>query len=151
MKLTLDTNVLVYAVDLDAGDRHTMALSLVDRASSADCVLTLQSLSELFAVMTKRRRVSMAAASSTVERFMAVFPVVSADEAALKRALGAVRVHRLPFWDAMLFATAAGAGCRYLLSEDFQDGRTLGGVTFVNPFQPANRPLIDKLLPSRPA
>ncbi len=47
----------------------------------------------------------------------------------------------------MLWATARRAGCRLLLSEDFQDGRDLGGVLFLNPFDPANRRLLDLALP----
>ena len=42
---------------------------------------------------------------------------------------------------------ARRAGCRVLLSEDFQDGRDLGGLLFVNPFDPANRQLLDLALP----
>jgi predicted nucleic acid-binding protein len=36
---------------------------------------------------------------------------------------------------------------RYLLTEDFQDGRTLGGVTFVDPFRGDNEQLLAKILP----
>jgi hypothetical protein len=38
-------------------------------------------------------------------------------------------------------------GVRYLLTEDFQDGRTLGGVTLVDPFQAGNEPLLAEILP----
>ena len=55
-------------------------------------------------------------------------------------AMRAVDDHRVAFWDAMIWAVAREAGCRYLLSEDFQHGRTLEGVTFVNPFAPAGLP-----------
>ena len=62
-------------------------------------------------------------------------------------ALEAVHAHRLPFWDAMLWASAQRAGVRHMLSEDFQDGFELQDVTFINPFTPENNQLIDKLLP----
>ena len=42
----------------------------------------------------------------------------------------------------MLWATARDAGCGLVISEDFQDGRTLGGVTFVNPFLERNDTLL---------
>lgn len=149
MRLTLDTNILVYALDADSGERHEQAVDLVERASRADCVLALQALSELFAVMTRRARVPVAGATAIIEDFLAVFPVVAASEVSLRQALASVRVHRLPFWDAMLHATAQEAGCRYLLSEDFQDGQTLGGVTVVNPFLAGNQRLVEKLLPRK--
>jgi predicted nucleic acid-binding protein len=47
----------------------------------------------------------------------------------------------------MLWATVQQAGCRVLLSEDFQDGRKLGKVKFLNPFEPGNQPLVERVLP----
>ena len=39
-RFTLDTNLLVYSVDLDAGTRHQLTLRVVDRAPDVDCWLT---------------------------------------------------------------------------------------------------------------
>jgi len=52
VRFTLDTNVLVYAVDRLAGEKHRIALDIVRRAQGADLVLTLQSLAELFRALT---------------------------------------------------------------------------------------------------
>jgi predicted nucleic acid-binding protein len=41
----------------------------------------------------------------------------------------------IPYWDALIVAAAETAGCKYLLSEDFQPGQKFGGVTVVNPFR----------------
>jgi predicted nucleic acid-binding protein len=41
----------------------------------------------------------------------------------------------LSCWDALILAAAEHAGCRYLLTEDFQDGRDFGRVRVVNPFR----------------
>ena len=90
-----------------------------------------------------------AEAHGWVQSFQSLFAVAAADESDLAAAVVAVEQHGLSFWDAMLWATARRAGCRLLLSEDFQDGRDLGGVLFVNPFDPANRKLLDLALPER--
>ena len=50
---------------------------------------------------------------------------------------------------ALLWATADRIGVRYLLTENFHDGRTLGGVTFVDPFTHENERLIAEILPAR--
>lgn len=42
---------------------------------------------------------------------------------------------RISFWDALIVSAAERAGCRWLLSEDFQSGRQFGAVTVVNPFE----------------
>ena len=73
--------------------------------------------------------------------------VQAADDGDLVLALEAVHAHRLPFWDAMLWASAQRSGVRHILSEDFQDGFELQDVTFINPFNPENNQLIDNLLP----
>ena len=77
----------------------------------------------------------------------AVLAVHAADERDFDRATRGDR-HGLSFWDALLWATADRVGVRYLLTEDFQDGRTLGGVTFVDPFKGANERLLAEILPA---
>ena len=61
--------------------------------------------------------------------------VLSLTGAATTAALTAVEQHRLSFWDALIWATARDADVRVILSEDFQDGREIEGVRFVNPFK----------------
>ncbi len=133
-RFTLDTNLLVYAIDRDADERHLQAIAIVDRAVEQDCVLTLQVLAKFFHAVTRKGKMPAAEAREQVSDWLIMFPVVAADGQALTRAMGAVQRHNLPFWDALLWATAKAAGVTVLLSEDFQDGRELEGVQFRNPF-----------------
>ncbi len=149
MRLSFDTNVLVYAVDAAAGPRHVRAADLLERAAWADCVLTLQTLGEFFNVLTRKGRRPPAEARTFIDAWRRVFPVHAADEDTLAEAMASAERHNLPFWDAMIWATVRRAGCRLLLSEDFQDGWSLGGVTVLNPFAPANAVALDAALPAR--
>jgi predicted nucleic acid-binding protein len=146
MRFTLDTNLLVYAVDRDAGDRHRIALDLVRRARGRDCVITLQALAELFRTLTGKRKLGAAQAAGIVQAWRDAAPVFAADDICLVDAMDAVADHGWSFWDAMIWATAKRAGCRLLISEDGQDGRTLGGVTIVNPFAANPSPLLAEAL-----
>ena len=146
MRLTLDSNILVYAADRDAGARHATAQRLVRRAADLDCVLTLQSLAEFFRVVTGKCGVPPAEAAAIVGAWRDVFSVHAADAEALTAAMDAVAGHNLAFWDAMIWAAARQAGCRLLLSEDLQHGRELGGVAFVNPFAEPAAPLLVEAL-----
>jgi predicted nucleic acid-binding protein len=147
MRFTLDTNVLVYAIDTNAGDRHTIALDIVGRARGRDCVLTLQSLAELFRVLTGQRlNVPAATAADIVQQWRDTMPVVAADEDCLTDAIDAVTHHSWSFWDAMIWATAKKHGCRLLVSEDCQPGRTLGAVTMINPFIGGKNPQLEAAL-----
>ena len=49
-----------------------------------------------------------------------------------------IATHHVPIWDALIWAVCDRAGARILATEDFQDGRTLGRVTFLDPFNPKN-------------
>lgn len=147
MRVTLDTNLLVYATDASS-DKHTAASRLLERAAAADCIQTLQSLGECFHVLRRKRRLGLPIARATIENLRRVFPVVEHRFTDLDDAIAVVSAHQVAFWDAMLWATARRAGCRMILTEDFQDGRSLEGVLFADPFKPENARLLDLALPS---
>ncbi|MDZ5649043.1 PIN domain-containing protein [Nitrospirillum sp. BR 11828] len=142
MRFTIDTNILVYAADYQAGDRHRKAVDVLSRARGRDCVLTVQALAEFFRTLTGRHKVPAARAAAMVQVWRDALPVVAADDICLVDAMDAVASHNWSFWDAMIWATAKRAGCRLLITEDGQDGRTLGGVTLVNPFAEPPSPLL---------
>jgi predicted nucleic acid-binding protein len=145
--VSFDTNILVYATASISDEKVTRARDLLARAMrAATSILLLQALAEFGNVAIRKARIPATAVKTTIEAWVAVLPVQAADESDLLSALEAVRAHRLPFWDAMLWASAQRAGVRHLLSEDFQDGFALQDVTFVNPFKRENNQLIDALL-----
>ena len=146
--ISFDTNVLIYATAALADDRVSRAQDLLARAMQATTsILLLQSLAEFSNVAIRKARIPANAVKATIEAWLAILPVQSADDSDLVLALEAVHAHRLPFWDAMLWASAQRAGVRHMLSEDFPDGFALQDVTFINPFNSENNHLIDKLLP----
>lgn len=149
MTIGLDTNVLVYAANSGDVARRTIAKEVVRRATLADAILTLQSLAEFVRVMTGKIRMPHADVQRFIDAWRRNFRVKAADEHAFEDAMLAVAEHGLPIFDALLWATARHAGCTTILSEDFQDGRSLGGVTFLNPFDPKNARRLDRLLPVR--
>jgi predicted nucleic acid-binding protein len=144
--VTFDSNILVYAITR-SDPRHTTATELIARAARGDCRQTLRSLAECFIVLNRKYRMPAAKASRWVQYHQRLFPIVAADESDFVAAMRAVEDHRLSFWDALLWATAKRAGCRILFSENLQDGRRLDDVLFINPFDPANRKLVDLALP----
>ena len=144
-----DTNVLIYATASISDVKVIRARDLVARAMRAESsVLLLQTLAEFSNVAMRKARIPVKDIRRTIDAWRAVLPVQAADEGDLLAALEAVRAHRLAFWDAMLWASARRAGVRHLLTEDFQDGFGLQGVTFINPFKPENDPLLDEILPA---
>ena len=147
--ISFDSNILVYAADRDAGERHRRAATLIENSIRAgNCIQTLQSLCEFFNVLTRKLSVDPLAAAAFVEGWSAVVSVETSRTQDLADAMRAVRVHRLSFWDGMLWATIRRIGIKVLLTEDFQDGRVIEGVRIVNPFVEANAGLIERILPA---
>lgn len=145
-RFSLDTNILVYAVDRESGERHDRSRALLGRAARRDCILTVQALAEFFHATTRKNLLPLARASAFVRNWLDVFQVASADTVALVDAMDAVAEHRLSFWDAMLWATARQSGCSAILTEDMQDGRRLGGVEVINPFTADSAARLEPLL-----
>jgi len=136
-RFTLDTNLLVYSADRDEGEKNQVAAQILLRAPSLDCWLTLQSLSEFYAATTRKGIMQPVEAAAQVSDWLILFPTASASADAVRTALADAVAGRASYWDALLVATAAEAGCTLILSEDLADGSRLGGVAIHNPFDPA--------------
>jgi len=133
-RFTLDTNLLVYAIDSAAGARHDAAGQIIQHAVRLDCWLTLQAVSEFYAAVTRKGIVQPPDAAAQAADWLDLFPCTAASEAAARTALANAAVGRASYWDALLVATASEAGCRVILTEDLVDGADLGGVRIRNPF-----------------
>lgn len=134
MRVALDTNILVYAESTGPNVREDAARRLVARLPAERIVVPAQVLGELFNVLTRKAKLSAADSATLVARWMASYDVIPTTSDVLGDAFALVKGHKLGTWDAVVLAAAARAGCRYLLSEDMQDGFSWHGVTIVNPF-----------------
>lgn len=134
-RYTFDTNVLFYSLDLDAGSKYRTAQKLIGTADYSRAIVLLQTLGELSHIIKRKRPASIADTDRFVRKAISTFDVAAANIEDLEDALAVRERHSLAFWDAMLWATARRANCSLVLTEDFQDGRTLDGVTFRNPFE----------------
>lgn len=126
----LDTNVLIYA--FASGDRRgAKAESLLAEGG----VIGMQVLNEFTNVV--RRKLGwewpeIDAALTVVAELTG--PARSLTPGIHAQAVKLARGNSLSFYDALIVAAAADAGCNVLLTEDLQHGRKLGGVTIRNPF-----------------
>ena len=137
MSLTrfLDTNILLYAYDLDATDKRVVALRLVEQGwtSLGETAISVQVLQEMH-VNLARRGIAQAQASRIVRDFTA-WPVVENTVEILDVALGEQARWQISLWDALILAAARACGATELFSEDFSHGQNYGGVRVTNPFR----------------
>lgn len=148
MRVSLATNVLVYAEGLNDAARKRAAVSLLRKLPPESVQLPVQAVAELFHVLVTKAQVAPADAKHIVLRWCDQYSLVDTSETVLLSAMELSSRHRLRTWDAIIMAAAASAGCRLLLSEDLHDGFTWNGLTVVNPFAPQPNALLAELLDS---
>lgn len=131
----LDTNVLVYADDLDAGEKRRVARELVREAFASTLgAVSTQVLEEFFVVATRKLKVPADVARRKVE-LLGQLDVVRVELGTILEAIDLHRLRRISFWDALLVRCAAAARAKRLLTEDLQHGQLIDGVRIENPFR----------------
>ncbi|WP_419804931.1 PIN domain-containing protein [Terriglobus sp.] len=147
-RYTLDANILFYALDERAGQKHKIALSLLKATLFHDCVLTVQTLGETYNAIARRRPELAEDARSVLSRTASLNKIVAAEAMDFTEALRLREKRQVQFWDAMLWATAKRHRCTTILTEDLHDRPVSEGVRYLNPFQiPADPDLQLFLLP----
>jgi predicted nucleic acid-binding protein len=133
----VDTNVLVYARDSAAGPKQARAaewMAFLWRSGRGR--LSMQVLHEYYHTVTRKLQPGLDAAAARQEaRQLMQWQPVELSPAVLERGWSLQDQYAISFWDALIIAAAQVARCEYLLTEDLQDGQSLGGVVVVNPFQ----------------
>jgi predicted nucleic acid-binding protein len=132
----VDTNVLVYAHDVTAGDKHARARALVEELwETRDGCLSVQVLQEFFVTTTRKIPKPLdAPAAARIINDLAHWHVHAPAAADV---LAAVDIHQrtgASFWDAMILRSAKELGCATLYSEDLKLGQNYDGVQLRNPF-----------------
>jgi len=129
----LDTNILVYAHDRDAGPKHLIARRRVQELWEGDHPpsLSVQVLQELY-VNLIRKRVPEKAARETVADYLE-WHVVDNDRDLLMAGIGEHQRWKLSFWDGLIVAAARRAGADVIWSEDLNPGQGFDGVVIENP------------------
>ncbi len=133
----IDTNLLIYLNDINEKAKQPKAQKVLANLEKRKVGrLSVQNLAEFFHVATNRLKPPLTPeeAINQVELFQQMWPVFDLSFLIVLEAGRGVRDHQLSYYDAQLWATARLHQIPLILSEDVQTGRTLEGVTFVNPF-----------------
>lgn len=153
MRFTLDSNILVYALDAATPRKRAVARDILDRAKLLDAVLTTQAVAEFLAVVRRKDVKAFPLALAEAERWAVLFPIGPTTWDQLGEAAAMADRHRLQLWDCLIWRSALAMGATVFISEDMRDGFSLDGMTVLDPFAAANAtPLADLLAqPAEPS
>ena len=134
-KTFVDTNILIYAHDIDAKEKHLIAKEILSELwKDRTGALSPQVLQEFYVNATRKieKPLTKKQARSVVDAY-AIWCVdtTSAEMAAAFRIEDAARIS---FWDALICASALKAGAERILSEDLNSGQKIEGLRIENPF-----------------
>ena len=129
MSAFFDTSILVYAQQTDRKADQARALF------AGGGKLSVQVLNEFTAVSRRKQKRDWREIAEAISDVLALVDPPLALTLELHAAARALAEdHQLSFYDALIVAAAIEAGCDILYSEDMQHGRTIGGLSIVNPF-----------------
>ena len=132
-KVFLDTNILSYAEDAASPDKQRRCREVIAQlASAGDGVISTQVMQEFFVAATRKLGVAPLAAKAVIKSFR-VFEIVQVSPELIHEAVDCSILNQLSFWDSLILAAAAAAGCGIVYTEDLQPGRTILGVNVQNP------------------
>lgn len=128
----VDTNLLVYAHDKDAGAKHRKACTLIADLWHRPIPpsVSVQVLQELY-VNLVRKGVPARQAEETVSDYLS-WDVIANDAGLLQEGMRMSQRWQVSLWDGLILAAARQAQAAVVWSEDLSPGQDYGGVTVVN-------------------
>jgi predicted nucleic acid-binding protein len=129
----IDTNILVYALDKDAGPKYERAKAVLKPYYDSEerPIISLQVIQE-YANRLYRWGWSEEKVAVMLEP-LRHWRIVRNDLALFEEGLRLKRRFQTAYWDSFILAAAIAAGADTLLSEDFNTGQQYGPVKVVNP------------------
>jgi predicted nucleic acid-binding protein len=133
----LDTNILVYAYDRSAGQKHNLAVQLLEGFwENENGCISIQVLQEFFVTVTRKlaKPLDLLTARQIVAD-LAQWRLHAPKASDLLQAIDLQQSYQLAFWDAQVVQSAASLGCKQLLTEDLNHSQVYGNVQVINPFK----------------
>jgi predicted nucleic acid-binding protein len=134
-KTFVDTNVLIYAHDVDARARHETAKRvLLELWGGRTGALSMQVLQEFYINVTRKIAHPISKESARLVIGSYASWCVQTTHAEISTAFRIEDESRIGFWDALIVAAALKSGAKRILSEDLNAGQKIEGIRIENPF-----------------
>jgi predicted nucleic acid-binding protein len=112
-KVSFDTNILIYSVDLRNLEKHNLCRKIVKRCAQMGGVVSLQCLSEFYRATTRKNIFPPSIAFNVVAATRAAMKVVAPSEEDLLKAMQYHQTYHQQFFDALIRAPWNVQGAPY--------------------------------------
>lgn len=134
----IDTNIIVYANDMNAGEKQGQAIDIIKRQMQMQTgVISTQVMQEYanVAINKLKQETSVVLRQLRLLEDLAVAPITPKTT---RRAVEILATYQISFWDANIIAAAEAAECDVILSEDLNPGQFYAGIQVINPLPADN-------------
>ncbi len=137
-KYFIDSNIFVYSFDQGQPAKKQRSMELIQQALESGLgIISTQVIQEFLNVATQKFAVPMAIDDAQAYLNLVLNPLcqVYPDLMLYDSCLEIQAETKYSFYDSLIIAAAAQAGCELLYSEDLQDGHDVRGLKIVNPYK----------------
>ncbi len=134
-KFFVDTNILIYAYDTQAGNKHDRCKNIIRTLwNEGNGVISTQVMQEFYVNVTRKipKPLSLEQARGILNQYE-TWQVETVEPPLINFASKIQERNQLSFWDSLIMATAIQGNVKVLYSEDLNAGQIIEGIQVVNP------------------
>lgn len=135
-KVFLDTNILIYAHDIDAGLKHDVSIAILEKIwEEKNGVISTQVIQEFYVNVTRKipNPITPVQARGIILNYFS-WHVEAIEPHTILSASEIEEKYVLSFWDSLIIATACQSEAGKIITEDLNHGQNIEGVLIENPF-----------------
>lgn len=132
----IDTNILVYAYDITAKEKHETAAGIIAGLwETGKGIISTQVLQEFYVTMVQKipNPIDDDEAAGIIRDLLS-WKLVLNDGFTIFETISIQKRYQLSFWDSLIIESAISGGANMLLTEDLSHQQTIENLTIKNPF-----------------
>lgn len=134
-KIFIDTNILVYSLLENGGQKHQQTVHLVESLRGNFIFISTQVLNELY-VSLQKHNIDETEIENRIRKLIGICNISIIDISTIKLCWKVKKKYSYSYWDSLIIAAALESSCTTLYTEDMHDGQVIEGkLTIVNPFE----------------
>jgi predicted nucleic acid-binding protein len=128
----MDTNLIVYLYSKNDTEKQKQVINLL---SNYDCFVSTQVLNEFCNVAIKKQGKQILEIDKNIDEILDTCNLLAVRHSTIKKSLVLNGRYGYSYYDCLIIASALEADCKYLFTEDMQDGQIVENtLKIVNPF-----------------
>jgi len=132
-KAFIDTNIFIYTQRTDSPEKRKMAEDVINNFT---CVASTQVLNEIANVFTKKYPMPAEKVECLLKSICEISEIIIIDDNLIINALHIHGKYKIPYFDCLMISAAIYSDCKYLITEDMQDGMVIdNSIKIINIFK----------------